>query len=42
MTQGRSIAPFGVGITTLTDALGDEIVSSEKEIRRWFKCITTS
>jgi hypothetical protein len=42
MTQGRFIVPFGVEIATLTDALGDEMVSSEQEIGSWDKCITTS
>jgi hypothetical protein len=44
-TQGRFISSFRVGITTLTDALGDEMVGSAKEIGSWVeidKCITTS
>jgi hypothetical protein len=45
ITQGRFIASFRVGITTLTDALGDEMVGSDKDIGSWVeidKCITTS
>jgi hypothetical protein len=42
MTHGRFIASFVVGITTLNDALGDLMVSSEEEIGSWDKCITTS